>query len=1309
MTLITIISKSDTKSLELTNLERDVLFDELKLKVNIDSYHINNFKNHDKILSKKLISKSDIDIILLKNILKYTYPIISSYPNKDNKYKSNLILMNDYELQAMVLIKNKLVQYKIPSNIEFEVIGLIFPFYSKSFISNFNWLTNTDNSILFYNSDIFNVNDNIIRNNIELIKDNFNENIGNLIFDKLKSINISKEDYGYLFDLVDIHLLNKITDYILYYLNYYDKYLNNILQFHNKDLMKLKDYSYNYKMKVYNDNKNEISIYNKVIYNQINITNNYKIIIPFVYRQLNLNILYDYIQIHGFDHKIVKEYIYNIQQLYEIDKEKLINDNKIMKSNLIYINYERIARRKFPELFKEKREKFDINKISKKYKDIIYLEYDKQEKYLESYNNNDCPHIKLLKSFRNTILIDKKKYYYKLLKEFINKDDNNSKYYTCNNCKFNIICPHVCEQQENIFKLDKSDIDDTYNINQKIINKYMSDAPINFIYFCKICSEEIGKSFYLEQPIEYQNDIKMNMGTNEENEIKTLIISKTFNIVLKYLDFNILTINKKKLIYNIVDIIYPFINELERKLIKNKSSTDFNIQNELKFNIIIYIFGSIINLITLNQDIQFNTKQKSQIKIIKKEKEEKKVGGKKNVQLIRQLLKQSFDIIINSQNILINNLSLTSENIKQLLILSYTNIINKSNINIEINTKLYSIFNLIQLNPVYTYSLNINNIFPINNKKEIIKKDIRFEQILNKKEEDFDPSKMKKYQSIKIEKNNLSSVLPDIENKLDEIYNNIFDKIELPNYINNKLDNIEITSYELYIYLSYKNFRNYIVDNIFRFTPFQYQHKYKYNEHDLKFINNYLKQNEKLLLYDKILQYENNKYYLKPYKQLKSSIERLYSYNILNLNLYYCLDGNKQIFDTFIFKYKNSNKMFEYKQNEFNKLLDNKDYINDNIYIYDRYNSKCNEYLSEILKQSKDIVKKNENIIYNNITKNNKKISFYNYYIIKCPISNIHEYVNNVCKKCNIDDDIIKKKSNIYYTKYNKNFNEYFDNKKEIIFNELDMILKKQELFSKEKYFNDLKNKLNLKDENKFIKRNNYTIILSKKFKINEKYLLYLGLSENKEYNDIPKIDLEKEQINIQDRLSKVRNILNIIILNYNIFKYSETIIKFKNIKFNDLIYNFTKNGFKLKDLQQLKDLPYNYYDLIEYYTYKYSNEELIDIIINIIWNTIYFILEQSKGHIQKIVTDFVEFLIYRIMEFDETYSNYNVIKLKQQKFPTITEENNTNDVDFDFDLKNDDPDNFDEGDGIDHDIINYDTFDIDEEFQDLGDLDSFD
>jgi hypothetical protein len=215
----------------------------------------------------------------------------------------------------------------------------------KYILMQFELYTNNKDIII---NNIKNIDIHIINDiNKDINKDNeefiiyFNNNIKNQSLDKINKNNIN-------IDKCNLFLTHKIGNY----------FSNNIYNsFHNDDLLHLYENIYLY------------SLDNEKIQNSIKIILNQK--------------------------QYQKEYQNNL----------LIIENKVLLNNKL----EYIAKKKFPNLFNvnstenlfNKFNKFDINKIPKKFKEVIILDLKKNEDYIKNQLYNKCKHKSILKEFYN--------------------------------------------------------------------------------------------------------------------------------------------------------------------------------------------------------------------------------------------------------------------------------------------------------------------------------------------------------------------------------------------------------------------------------------------------------------------------------------------------------------------------------------------------------------------------------------------------------------------------------------------------------------------------------------------------------------------------------------------------------------------------------------------------------------------------------------------------------------------------------------------------------------------------------------------
>ena len=705
-------------------------------------YNINNFINNDNYLLNidKRNIKSDIDILLIKQILNYSKPFLNNYPNSIlDKDKTNIQknILNTYNIRnnfnILSYIKNNknITKFNIPLNTEFILNGFNIDYKLNNFnliqnniiyeVCDIPYLTPTNELDKYYH--IFNTIYKKNKNNIIKIDKNFNKTNLINIYDKIL-YNINFDEYNFYY-LYNNYINNKNKDDIstlslIYNNNNKKLYYNNIKIFNNK---------YNNKLI---DKFNDLIDYKINYYYTDNIYNTLK--------NAKLHTLYEYSLVYGNDNKYIKDNLKNLEIINIEKKNQLINERIINNNKILNIQYENICKNKFPNLFNlnhkenifNKDNLFKLSKLSKKHKDIIILEYKKKEKSrLEYLSNINSKPIEVLNLFRKTTDEELKRELFKQVISYIDyfkkkdiKNDNLQLPNTmlkCKNCTFDYICPHIYEYYYKLYSYDTYTINNTkveYEINQKIISKYMSDAPIDLIYYCKICSEELGKSFYIEQFQEFVDKERVNK-TSELDKIQIMILKNTYNIIAKFINLNNIFIKEKTLIYTIVDMVHVNINIIYENLLKSKMYTENDINNKITLHIIIYIYASLLHIIIMNPVIEFKPYIKNNIIINGKRELIKDINKKENNNLfIKNKFKEAFNLIIQSQNTLINNLKLQYTEIKQLLLQYYKILSINKNIIIDIKQQNYifnNILDLLKISSIYDLIIYSNNIFPLQN------------------------------------------------------------------------------------------------------------------------------------------------------------------------------------------------------------------------------------------------------------------------------------------------------------------------------------------------------------------------------------------------------------------------------------------------------------------------------------------------------------------------------------------------------------------------------------------------------------------
>ncbi len=170
------------------------------------------------------------------------------------------------------------------------------------------------------------------------------------------------------------------------------------------------------------------------------------------------------------------------------------------------------------------------------------------------------------------------------------------------------------------------------------------------------------------------------------------------------------------------------------------------------------------------------------------------------------------------------------------------------------------------------------------------------------------------------------------------------------------------------------------------------------------------------------------------------------------------------------------------------------------------------------------------------IEKTNKSVqaisdinSFYMFYKVRCPINEIHDWINNVCTKCNITVEMIdsinsnKITSNIleYYTRYLKQFNKEKKNSKPEL-----VIIKEKEI------------KLDILITTKWSPSYTPIVKVSQITKYNTNIIESIGLTEGRTYNDVQE-GINIPEINIQHIYSAYAELI------FAISRYAEWSLQF--------------------------------------------------------------------------------------------------------------------------------------------------------------------
>jgi hypothetical protein len=1296
--------------------DKKILFNKINSTLNILNLD-SSLKNNDNLIEYKLS-----DIIYLDNYVEFLAEL-----ENINQDSNEVVKKSDSIFSKKVIIK-KLLEFLNPIIDENNILNVIHKSDKKKIIIDKNQiLLNYKINAKYINKKISTLD---LKNYIIPVLNHFN--ILGLYNDKMQylipyKLNEFSLELNNIFNKISIHN----AKIFIKSLQYSNKALFTLDTVNTYDLIKLYNYNMN-KFELYTNNKeilNNVYNNNKDISIQINEDNDNFIIyfnknVPInkkiididkcnlflthkignyfsnnIYNSFNndglLN-LYENIYLYSLDNNNTQNIIKNILDQKKYQKEYqnnlLILENKILINNKL----EYITKKKFPNLFNvnskenlfNKFNKFDINKIPKKNKEVILLEFKKNEDYIKNQLYNKCKHKNVLKTFYKSI--NKYQSFQELLK-FIKKDNKENNIYKCNLCSYNLICPHIVDYYVLFFNKNIQNKNDDY-VHLKILNKYMAKAPIDMIYYCKICGEELGKSYDIEQNIEFKDNERVNT-LEYSDDTSSMIKNNVSYIVYTYISFKgiNITINKQQIIKYIIDNISLYINNIEKKLRKSKNYDNTKINDLINFNIIVFTYACIIFIMNKYTNLVFNkinktknfdniiVQKKSEIKSTEGSGKKTKKGGK-SMNHIKENFREAYDLIINTNYLILSKLDYNknSEIIKNILVKSYT-FINESN-ELELDMKKSNNLELVYNSSIYKYYYNIKNLYPIskdnNNKRKNIGIMLNFQDVYKS------PLKKIKY-------DDYTNILGKIE--LDKKPDYLFEKIEIPRFSNfSNLDKIEnmnkINSFSEYKYYSFVLFIYFIKNRLYELPIYEFielgkdiknleniyidkiktninEDYTKYSDIMSIYINKslILKQYEQTLIKDNI---DFNQY---PYSNIKLNNSRYYYNKDIKLNKYICkIDGKLHTYNLYIYKLDDK------------EYIINKKELDKNLSITGNKKTKFIDYQCNKCKLRKNSIKDeydNKDVL-NIINNKNDIVIFYNIYRYKCPLSDFHIFEKNICKICKMSsDDILTQNINIF-NKFKKNYNDYLTSLLFIQNNKIsDMLVKNKELL-KSDILNNYKTSISSNNKNitEFIDKidkiniEELFIFISKLSKIDIKYFKILGLTEGLNYSEIELTEPSYEKID--NRFIKISNYIRTLSIYLNLLINLDKVTTYYDYDFLEII-----NNIKLLDISKQITLNNNI-NLLDMFNFikmtKTDNKYIIEFGLKILFNKIKE-LHTLNESLENKLTTYVDFIVNRIFKYDELFTNFNYAELKQmftENAPNYIEDDNYEDeVEDDDDL----------------------------------------
>lgn len=319
---------------------------------------------------------------------------------------------------------------------------------------------------------------------------------------------------------------------------------------------------------------------------------------------------------------------------------------------------------------------------------LVETELDRREKMLREMLSNKCPHVKLLREFRGMKFSPQSRKKFEQLQKYFAKDRHGESI-KCNNCGFDIMCPHLVDYTHAIYR------DATFNEMKIAMQKYISDV-VTDSYFCKKCGEvladvDVYGSIYTDE--------EANMSSTIDDDLRSAMMSEMYTAA-KQVVFGP-AVNVKKIVSSMMTSTYEYIFEAEKQLLKSKTNTADDVKNKKRLFITIYAYAYLIHIMMSNKSKDRN------ISI--------EFKGMKTASSPKDYVRHAILTIINTKNIIIRQMpNITNEFIYKKLIEAYQNIAQKGVVTMQLAGEMETIYNTLIIDPLYHY---VYNMYTLDRKK----------------------------------------------------------------------------------------------------------------------------------------------------------------------------------------------------------------------------------------------------------------------------------------------------------------------------------------------------------------------------------------------------------------------------------------------------------------------------------------------------------------------------------------------------------------------------------------------------------------
>lgn len=186
-----------------------------------------------------------------------------------------------------------------------------------------------------------------------------------------------------------------------------------------------------------------------------------------------------------------------------------------------------------------------MSSMDKVKRDRVEEEIQKEENTITAVMNNKCDHVKLIRTLNTAVSVTDIKNAYENIKPYM--DLSNSKintFISCNNCQYNLICPHKLVQLNYLIS------DKKFRDIMSEFNQFLDRELKNKFAICKICGEEIYKQ---------QMDLIGDHSPITSYEDRVALWHDSVFVINNYVKFKESIYDKTALIQNMVNRCYHMI------------------------------------------------------------------------------------------------------------------------------------------------------------------------------------------------------------------------------------------------------------------------------------------------------------------------------------------------------------------------------------------------------------------------------------------------------------------------------------------------------------------------------------------------------------------------------------------------------------------------------------------------------------------------------------------------------------------------------------------------------------------------------